>query len=221
MAVKGRWMKGAWWVGTHFHGRRTKKQVGPTKADRRETDRVARKIDGALALGTFEPRKRGEAMPCDAELWRWHRAYAATMKPSYERLTEGVIRTNLPHFGRRDLRELTERDLLVFIKRRLEEGLAVATIRRTVQMPAACGESLLSSAMPVMNGAPGGIRTPDPRIRNSRERDAERRREMGNQPVRRRLRLPKSLDLSPGNRTQTVPKCCLASSSEVLSLLHP
>ena len=87
MAAKVKWDRGAWWIFTHYRGRRTKKRFGPSKSDKRQAEAVARKIDAALALGTFSPEDASEAIPCAEELQRWHRTYSLTMKPSYAKLT--------------------------------------------------------------------------------------------------------------------------------------
>jgi hypothetical protein len=55
MAAKVKWDREAWWVFTHYEGKRKKKRVGPTKADKRDADKIARQINAALALGTFKP----------------------------------------------------------------------------------------------------------------------------------------------------------------------
>ena len=57
MAAKVRWMQNAWWVVTHHQGRRRKKRVGAAKADKRQADEIAKKINAALALGAYEPSK--------------------------------------------------------------------------------------------------------------------------------------------------------------------
>jgi hypothetical protein len=95
-------MRGAWWVVTHAHGKRTKKRIGPTKADKRQAEEISQKINAALALGTLPPQgERWEALRCDVELRRWHRAYAPTMTRSYELLTKGLIRNHLFHTSAR------------------------------------------------------------------------------------------------------------------------
>ena len=66
MAAKVRWDRGSWWVFTHFAGRRKKKRIGPTKADKRQAVQIARKIDAALALGTFRLESE-RALPCDVD----------------------------------------------------------------------------------------------------------------------------------------------------------
>ena len=55
MAAKVKWDRGAWWVFTHFDGRRKKKRIGPMKADKRVAEQIARKVNAALALGTYDP----------------------------------------------------------------------------------------------------------------------------------------------------------------------
>ena len=132
MAAKVKFDRGAWWVFTHYQGKRKKKRIGPTKANKREAEQIARKINAALALGTFSTEQR-RTLPCDAEIRRWHTAYAPTMKLSYRLSTESLIRIHLvPFFGSKDLRELREVDLLAFVRRKLEDGLAPRTIRNAL-----------------------------------------------------------------------------------------
>ena len=86
-------------------------------------DRAARSTP-RLALGTFEPDLTHEiGVPCDQEVRRWLDAYAPTMKPSYEILNRGLIENHLvPHFGARDLRTLSETDLLRFARGEARPG---------------------------------------------------------------------------------------------------
>ena len=53
MAAKVKWDRDAWWVITHYGGKRRKHRVGPTKAHKREAQQIAKKINAAIALGTF------------------------------------------------------------------------------------------------------------------------------------------------------------------------
>ncbi len=131
MAAKVKFDRGAWWVFTHYQGKRKKKRVGPTKANKREAEEIARKINGALALGTFRTgAEESKPLPCDAELQRWHTTYAITMKPTYQALTSGLIRNHLiPHFGSKDLREICDADLLDYIRTKMAAGLTPKTIR--------------------------------------------------------------------------------------------
>ena len=51
-------------------------------------------------------------------------SYGPTMKPSYRKLTKGLIDNHLaPYFGERDLRGLREADLLTYVQAKLDEGL--------------------------------------------------------------------------------------------------
>jgi len=123
MAAKVKFDRGAWWVVTHFEGRRKKKRVGATKAHKREAEQIARKINGALALGQFQPDAKAEKpLPCEAELWRWHTNYSPTMKPSYRVSAGDVIRLHLaPFFGAFDVREIREEHLLDYVRSKLAE----------------------------------------------------------------------------------------------------
>lgn len=136
MAAKVKWDRGAWWVITHYHGKRKKRRVGPTKSDKREADEIARKVNAALTLGAF-PKEDEEPMPvpCNQALRRWHSAYSPTLKPATVDLTEGIIENHLvPYFGSRDLRGIRESDLLAFIRRKLDEGLAPKTIGNSLSV---------------------------------------------------------------------------------------
>jgi integrase len=135
MASKVRYDRGAWWVFTHHQGKRKKKRVGPTKADKRRAEKIAEKINAAIALGSFStaPEDDTRALPCDAELRRWHATYAPTMKPTYAKLTEGLIENHLvPYFGSTDLREIRESDLLGFVQRMQASGRAPGTIQNAL-----------------------------------------------------------------------------------------
>ena len=51
MSAKVRSIRGAWWVVTHYQGKRRKKRIGATKADRRKAQKIADKINSKLADG--------------------------------------------------------------------------------------------------------------------------------------------------------------------------
>jgi integrase len=122
-------------VFTHYEGKRKKRRVGPTKAHQREAEEIARKINAALALGTFAPETKTEPLACDRELHRWHAAYGPTFKPSYEIEARRIIGYHLvPFFGSHDLRELREPDLLDFVRVKLNAGLAPKTIRNALSV---------------------------------------------------------------------------------------
>jgi hypothetical protein len=134
MAAKVKWDRNAWWIFTHHNRKRTKKRIGPTKAHKRHAEEIARKINAALALGTF-PTNNGKKhpIPCDAELRHWLGTYSATMKPSSEISARGLVEKHLvPHFGATDLRELQESHLLQFAQAKLDEGLSPKTIQNAL-----------------------------------------------------------------------------------------
>jgi hypothetical protein len=131
MAAKVQWYRKAWWVMTHAHGKRWRKRVGPTKTDRRDAEDIARKINAALALGTFtSSTTRERPLPFDAHLREWHRTYAPTFKYSYEVTSLALIENHLaPFFGSKCLREIREEDLLRYIREKLDAGLSPSTIK--------------------------------------------------------------------------------------------
>ncbi len=130
MAAKVQWKRGAWWVFTHHHGRRSVKRFGASADHRRQAERAAEKVNAALALGAFGvDRPVEKAIPCDAELRKWLVAYGPTLKHSYEAEARRTIEKNLvPHFGSRDLRLLREPDLLEYVRLKLDAGLQPKTI---------------------------------------------------------------------------------------------
>ena len=96
MAAKVVWYREAWWVRTHAKGKKHDRKIGPRKADKRQAEEIARKINGALALGQYEPTQQArETLPCDEALRRWHRAYTPTFKPSFEAESSRIIKNHL------------------------------------------------------------------------------------------------------------------------------
>ena len=90
MAAKVQWMREAWWVITHYERKRKKRRVGATAAHKREAEEIARKINAALALGTFQPEKP-RALPFGAHVRDWHRRYSVTFKPRYQETSLGLV----------------------------------------------------------------------------------------------------------------------------------
>ena len=136
MAAKVKWDREAWWIFTHHNRKRTKKRVGPTKAHKRQAEEIAKKINAALALGTFSMSNSTEKpIPCDSELRRWLRTYATTMKPSSEISARGLVEKHLvPHFGSTDLREIRESHLLQFAQAKVDDGLSPKTIQNALSI---------------------------------------------------------------------------------------
>ena len=136
MAAKVQWMREAWWVVTHYDGKRKKRRIGPTKDHKRQAVRIAEKLNAQLALGSFKPNGQAES-PLQAadELRRWLANYSPTLKPSTRSLAEGVIERHLaPFFGARDLREIGESDLLAYVTVKLEAKRAARTIRNDLAL---------------------------------------------------------------------------------------
>ena len=138
MSAKVVWYREAWWIRTHFAGtKKREKKIGPTAVDKRRAERIAEQINARLALGSFHPDKEdgSRAVPCDDALRRWHYDYAPTFKPSYEVSSRGVIEGHLvPFFGARNLQDLTEGDLLAFVRDRIDAGLAPNTVRNALSI---------------------------------------------------------------------------------------
>jgi integrase len=123
------WYRGAWWIRTHHKGRKRDKKVGPAATDKRQAQEIARKVNASIELGTYTRAPETKALPCDADLRRWHTTYSATFKQSHEVNTLSVIENHLaPHFGAKDLGDITESDLLDYVRVKLHAGQAPATI---------------------------------------------------------------------------------------------
>ena len=130
MAAKVRQINGAWWVVTHHQGKRKKQRIGPTQAHKRQAGEITKKINAALALGHYRQEyTEDRALPCDAQLRRWHQTYGPTMKLTSEIAAKGLIENHLiPHLGSRDIREISEENLLAFARIKVESGLAPKTV---------------------------------------------------------------------------------------------
>jgi len=135
MAAKVKFERGAWWVFTHYDGKRTKKRVGSAKKDNARAEKIAEKINAALALGTFRPRGAEKPLPTDEALRSWLTAYEATLKPSTRELAEGILKRHLiPFFGSKDLRELREADLMAYVSAKVEAGRHPRTVRNDLSI---------------------------------------------------------------------------------------
>jgi len=150
MAAKVKWDRGAWWVVTHYAEKRRRKRVGSKKGDKGEAEEIARKINAALALGIFEPEKKGpEPIPFNRYALDWlrrevelpiERAAGGALAPATAQLHRRHVRRYLvPFFGAKDLRELRVTDVQAFYDRCLETGrppsersveMVLATLRR-------------------------------------------------------------------------------------------
>jgi integrase len=69
------------------------------------------------------------AIPFGPHVRAWHARYKVTFKPSYQETSLSLIDRHLvPFFGEKDLREISEADLLDYITLKLDAGLAPTTI---------------------------------------------------------------------------------------------
>ncbi len=134
MSAKVRFDRGAWWVITHYKKKRIKRRVGSTKADKRRAEREAEKINAAIALGSFRSNTpQRKPLPCDRQLTTWLETYGPTMKRSSEISARGLVQNHLaPYFGSRDLRDITEADLLSFSNSKIAEGLSPKTVKNAL-----------------------------------------------------------------------------------------
>jgi hypothetical protein len=126
---------------------RRKRRVGPSAADKRREDRIVENLNRKdLAAGRVRFDEDGKKpLRCEAELERWLASCTPTFKPSTEMEATRIVRKHLiPCFGSKDLRELSETDLLDFIRTKLDARLAPKT-----RIP----------------GAPGRDRTCEPLLR--------------------------------------------------------
>jgi len=131
VSAKVVWYRAAWWVRTHYHGKKRDRRIGATAADKRRAEKIAEQINAKLALGEFEPDPKPEVKPApfDAYLNAWHTRYSVTFKPRYVETSRSVLDLHLiPFFGARDLRSIEEADLLDYIRAKVDAGQKPATM---------------------------------------------------------------------------------------------
>jgi hypothetical protein len=87
-------------------------------------------------MGSWNPdAEERRPLPCDEAVRNWHTNYSVTVKPSYQESSKGSVENQLaPCFGRRDVGELREEDLLAFAKEKIEAGLAPNTVRNCLSV---------------------------------------------------------------------------------------
>jgi len=127
MAVKVRFDRGAWWLFVHHQGKRWKKRVG---SEREAAKEAAKELQRRLASGDIDgPVAHPVALAFDAMLREWHTRYSVTFKPRYAESSGDLIANHLaPYFAGRDVRTLSEGDLLDYTRAKLDDGYAPATI---------------------------------------------------------------------------------------------
>lgn len=131
------WWRDAWWVFaqgpgiTNASGRKTKR-IGPTAEDKERAEAVADALrnSGGASAGVRGPLS---PLPTDRALEDWLETYQRTLKPSTEQVSRSLIRCHLaPFFADRDLREITEADLLRFADAKLAQGRSVALVENAL-----------------------------------------------------------------------------------------
>lgn len=132
MSVKVKHRKGKWWIYLHHNGRRKAKCVG---TDKRAAVAIAAKIAAKLALGEFDlAQEEKPRRPFDAYYAAWLDTYARThCKTSTSAEYESVYRVHLlPHFGKRDIGEITRDDVKALIARIVAKGRTRGTVMRVL-----------------------------------------------------------------------------------------
>ena len=130
MGVKIRFLKGAWWVVIHQHGRRKMKRVG----DRETADRVARAIRERLAHGDLHLTPAATDHTLKTYATSWLAMMQATLKASTVTFYQGHLTQHiLPALGSQPVPKIRRADCrqLVFTCR--SKGLQVATVRGIVR----------------------------------------------------------------------------------------
>ena len=135
MGAKVRQIQGAWWVVTHHQGKRQHKRIGSTRADKRQAEEIAKKVNATIALGAFNISREDsfESPKLEARLRSWHQLYSATFKKSYAETARGLIENHLvPSIGDLELAAITQDILLAYISGKIDSGLSPATIHNSL-----------------------------------------------------------------------------------------
>jgi len=129
VSAKVIWYREAWWMRACHKGRKTDRKIGSTASDKREAQRLADEINKRIRHKEYQLHEERDR-PCGAELTQWHQTYSPTFSHSFEDESRRTIDLHLsPFFGKLDLREIGERNLLEYIRTKLDAGLAPLTIQ--------------------------------------------------------------------------------------------
>ena len=127
MGAKLREKDGFYWVVVHHQGRRKWKKIGQ---DKREAQRVVKKIEAMLALGEFVMDRERQSPTIQEALERWYEDYRATFSPSFAEAAKlNIERHLIPSLGTIQLRDLSERDLLRFVREKTDPMLVKKPLR--------------------------------------------------------------------------------------------
>jgi len=134
MAAKVKWDRDAWWVVTHYDGKRKKKRIGPAKSDKRDAEKIASQINAKLVLGEFRPVDRPDREPIAfseyAENWLLReiempleREFKGHVAPGTARAYRLQVDVHLsPYFRSRDIREIGLQEIQGFYDHCLDIG---------------------------------------------------------------------------------------------------
>ena len=112
VGAKVRKINGAWWVVVHHQGKKRRKRIGPTLADKRMAEETVQKINASITLGKFDLAEK-PALPCDQKLRSWLLTYSPTFKQSTQDENHRIIEQHLvPFFGSKNLADISPEDLL-------------------------------------------------------------------------------------------------------------
>ncbi len=123
MGARIRWReeRGAWYLYVYANGTEAKQRLGPTSADKRRGERLAREIRSELSKGKLGLKRREKALPFDEFAAEWLRVKVQLplqkgieghVAPKTAAMREQMIRLHLkPFLGRRDIKGLTVADV--------------------------------------------------------------------------------------------------------------
>ena len=124
-----------WAVVVRQAGTRRVKLVGRSEADREHALEMALELRERLAADALGLPASARALPIDQACTDWLVTYHPTLAPATRETADGLIRTKLiPYFGARDLRGVTETDLLAFCEALHERGLSAAVARNALSL---------------------------------------------------------------------------------------
>lgn len=128
------WGETAWAVVVWKDGLRKVRKFGAGEAGKERAEAFAAALRMEIRRELGGDVEAGPAVPADRGLELWLRGAGPAMKKGTETLYEGAIRRHLiPHFGTKDLRELTHADLVAFANEAAAaKGLAPSTIRNAL-----------------------------------------------------------------------------------------
>jgi len=154
MAAKVVWYRGAWWVRTHYGGKKRDRRIGPSNDDKRAARKIAEQTNAKLVLGEFHPAEETpEEQPVrfDEFAASWfrteilipcERGLAGALSPNSVRQREEGVRVYLiPFFGTTDVRRLRVADIQRLYDHLIETGrprsprsieIVLGTLRRVL-----------------------------------------------------------------------------------------